>query len=279
VSLAAFISDSTQQKRENGREAFELIVQGQVVAFYVLLALIAMTIYLIRKGGSIPAIRKIAGLEAIEEAIGRAAETGRPVFFTPGAGSVASASSAIDTMSAVEVLAHVSDLTAKYNLDLMVGTSQADTHTIADQTVREAYSRAGQSDAYKPEMVQFLSPQQFGFAGACAGYFERERPAAIFLLGWFAAETVTLAEAAALSGAIVIGGMVRYVQLPSLLVSCDYTLIAEELYVAGAYLSKQPVKMACIRAQDYGKLAAITLIAVGAVMATVGSKVLIDFLK
>jgi hypothetical protein len=256
-----------------------LIVKGQEVAFVVLALLIGSTIYLIRKGGSIPPIRKIAGLEAIGEAIGRAAETGRPVFYTPGAGGVSSASSAIDTMSAIEVLAHVADLTAEYKLDLMVGTSQADTHTVADQTVREAYSRAGHLEQYKPEMVQFLSPQQFGYAGACAGYFEREKPAAIFLLGWFAAETVMLAEAAALSGAIVIGGMVRYVQLPSLLVSCDYTLIAEELYVAGAYLSKQPVKMACIRGQDYGKFAAIALIAIGTVMVTFGSRVLADLLK
>ncbi len=71
-----------------------MIVKGQEVAFVALILLIGITIYLIRKGGSIPPIRKIAGLEAVREAIGRAAETGRPVFYTPGAGGVSSASSA-----------------------------------------------------------------------------------------------------------------------------------------------------------------------------------------
>ena len=256
-----------------------MLVKGQEVTLVALLLLLGMTIYLIRSARAVPPIRKIAGLEAVQEAIGRATETGRPVFYTPGLGNISSGSSGVDTMAAVEVLSHVAALTAQYKLPLTVGVLDANTYAVSDQTVREAYIRAGQPDLYNPEIVQFMSPQQFGYAAACSAFFEREHPAAIFLMGFFQAETVMLAESAALTGAIVIGGMVRYTQLPSFVASCDYTLIAEELYVAGAYLSKQPAKMACIRSQDIAKLGAVVLIAAGAIMATFGSKTLIDLLK
>jgi len=55
------------------------------------------------KAGSIPKIRRIPGLEAVDEAIGRATEMGRPILFVPGIGGVGS----IATMSAMNIYGHV----------------------------------------------------------------------------------------------------------------------------------------------------------------------------
>jgi hypothetical protein len=260
-------------------EVICLLFQGRELPFLTLVLLFAVTVYLIRKGGPVPAIRKIAGLEAVDEAIGRATEMGKPVFFTPGGGDVSSGASAVDTMAAIEVLSHVARLAARYKLSLTVGVREPSTHVIADQTVREAYVAAGQAELYNPNQVQFYSPEQFAYAASCVGFFHREHPAAIFLLGFFQAEALMLSEGAAQSGGIVIGGMVRFNQLPTMVAACDYTLIAEELFVSGAYLSKNATKLSCVRAQDFGKVAALVLIGLGALMATLGDKTLATLFK
>jgi len=252
-----------------------LIIKGREFSFLVFALLVVMTIYLMRRGKQSWSVRKIAGLDAIEESIGRATEMGRPVFFTPGGGDVVSGASAVDTMAAVEVLSYVASMTAKYKLKLTVGIRQANTYAVADQTVKEAYVAAGQPDLYSPDIVQFYSPEQFAYAASCVGYFQRERPSAILMLGWFQAEAVMLAEGAAQTGAITVGGMVKFNQLAMMVACCDYILIGEELYVAGAYLSQNKIKLACIRSQDFGKLAAIVAIIVGTLMVSAGNKALV----
>jgi hypothetical protein len=54
-------------------------------------------------------IRRIAGLNAIDEAIGRAAEMGRPLLFHPGVGDV----QAISTLAALGVLSYVARQAAR----------------------------------------------------------------------------------------------------------------------------------------------------------------------
>jgi hypothetical protein len=63
-----------------------------------------------------------------------------------------------------------------------------------------------------------------------------------------------MAETGAQTGAIQIAGSDSVLQLPFFVAACDYTLIGEELYAASAYLSREPLLMGSLKAQDYGKL-------------------------
>jgi hypothetical protein len=51
--------------------------------------------------------------------------------------------------------------------------------------------------------------------------------------------------------------------VPFFVTACDYTIIGEELYAASAYLSKEPVLLGSIKAQDWGKLIILLLIITG----------------
>jgi hypothetical protein len=53
-------------------------------------------------------------------------------------------------------------------------------------------------------------------------------------------------------------------------VACDYTLIGEELYAAGASLSGDPVQIGSIRGQDIAKAVFIVIIIVGVVLKLLG---------
>ncbi|MEM2074134.1 MAG: DUF6754 domain-containing protein, partial [Nitrososphaeria archaeon] len=62
------------------------LIAGRIFgAIFLLISFLIVYLFMTRAvKGSVPKIRKMAGLEAIPESIGRAAETGRPVHYTPG---------------------------------------------------------------------------------------------------------------------------------------------------------------------------------------------------
>ncbi|MGE5652990.1 MAG: DUF6754 domain-containing protein, partial [Bacillota bacterium] len=61
-------------------------VAGKVSLFIFMLFAMATIVFAITrsKRGEAPKIRRIAGLDSIEEGLGRATEMGRPVHYTPG---------------------------------------------------------------------------------------------------------------------------------------------------------------------------------------------------
>jgi hypothetical protein len=90
-------------------------------------------------------------------------------------------------------------------------------------------------------------------------------------MGYFMAESLLLAEVGATTGAIQIAGTEQESQLPFFFTSCDYTLIGEELYAAGAYLSKEPMLLSTLKVQDFGKAFVMFAVATGSLLLFVGT--------
>ena len=219
-------------------------------------------------------IRRIAGISAIDEAVGRATEMGKKIMYIPGIMSI----SDIQTIASLWILSHVAKQTAIYGADIEVPNKDPLTFTAARETVKQAYMEAGRPDQYKEEMVTYITYDQFAYAAAVTGKMVRERPATNFLIGYFFAESLILAETGQSTGAIQIAGTAAPTQLPFFVTTCDYTLMGEELYAASAYLSREPILLGSIKAQDIAKAIIIIAIAVGIVEYFFGSSVIKDFL-
>ncbi len=216
------------------------------------------------KGGKHLYIRKIAGLEAVDDAVGRATEMGRKIFFIPGIMDMDS----MQTIAGVTILGRVAKLAAEYEAKLEVPVSRSLVMVTCRETVKEAYLNAGRPDAYNDSMVYYLTDDQFGYAAALDGLFLREKPAVVFLQGQFYAESLILAETANSVGAIQIAGTAMPSQLPFFVAACDYTLIGEELFAASAYLSKDPKLLGSLKGQDVGKFIFLLVILVGVLFVT-----------
>jgi hypothetical protein len=236
-----------------------LIVLFSVIIF---VALIVLMIALARAGKELY-IRPIAGVQAVEEAIGRATEMGRPVLFVPGLSSIQD----VATLAALNVLGRVAEKTAEYDTRILVPNRDAIVFTVAQEIVREAHSAVGRPDSFDEKSVYFVSDQQFAYAAAVQGLMVREKPATNFLLGMFWAESLLLAETGNMTGAIQIAGTDAVTQLPFFIVACDYTLIGEELYAAGAYMGKDPKLTGSLKGQDLCKAVVILCLMVGLVLA------------
>jgi len=203
-------------------------------------------------------LRPIAGIEAIDEAIGRATEMGKPILYVPGLSSITD----VATIASLTILGRVAKKVAEYQTPLLVPNRDPIVYTIAEETVRQGYLEAGRPDAFDKDSVFFLTDSQFAFVAGVNGIMMREKPATNFYLGMFWAESLILAETGSLSGAIQIAGTDAVTQLPFFITTCDYTLIGEELYAASAYLGREPKQLGSIKGQDACKgivMAIITL--------------------
>lgn len=212
-------------------------------------------------------IRPIAGLEAVEDAVGRATEMGKPMLFVAGLSYIGS----ISTIAAMLILGHLSRRTAAYETPILVPCYDPLVMAAKREIVREAYTEAGRPQTFRPENIFFVTDSQFGYVAAVDGIMLREKPAANFFMGSFAAEALILAETGNLTGAIQIAGTDSDTQIPFFITSCDYTLIGEELYAASAYLSRHPTLLAQLKGQDIGKAILTILVVAGALAATLGA--------
>lgn len=211
-------------------------------------------------------LRRIPGLDAVDEAIGRATELGKPILYLTGAHDLHDPS----TIAAAVILGKVAKRAALYETELMVPHREPITMAVCQEITKQAYLEAGKPDLFKEDANFFITADQFSYTAAVDGIMLRKKPAANFFMGAYFAESLLLTETGASTGAIQIAGTDSDHQLPFFVTTCDYTLIGEELYAAGAYLSKEPVQIGTLRGQDIGKAVILSVLAVGTVLATVG---------
>jgi len=211
-------------------------------------------------------VRKINGIDAVDEAIGRATEMGKDVLFIPGIMDMDD----VQTIAGMIILGRIAKKVANYETKISVPSIAPVAYNTAKEVVRQAFIQAGKPDAYNDDMVYYITGDQFGYAAAVDGIMIREKPATIFLMGHFYAESLILAETGHSVGAIQIAGTADPSQLPFFIAACDYTLIGEEFFAASAYLSEDPQLLGSLKAQDAGKAVAIISIIIGSILISFG---------
>lgn len=235
-----------------------------IVAVIVFGGLILVFIHHARRGRSL-FVRKIAGLQAIDDAVGRATEMGKPILYCPGIGYIED----IATIASLSILGEVAKKCGQYDTKLINPHYDPIVYTVAREIVKESYTDVGRPDAFDPDSVYYVTDSQFAYAAAVDGIMLRERPATNFLVGWFRAESLILAETGASTGAIQIAGTDQVSQLPFFVTACDYTLIGEELYAASAYISREPLLLGAIKGEDWGKVIIGAILIAGSILGLV----------
>jgi hypothetical protein len=236
----------------------------RIVMFITIIGMASTLMYNVRfaqQGGEFY-LRPIPGLKAVEEAVGRSTEMGRPILYVPGIQDM----DQVETVAGVIVLGHVAKMTARYETSLNVPVSRSIVMKAAREACREAYMMEGRPDMFNDDMVHYLTDDQFAYAAGVNGIMVREKPAACMYMGKFYAESLILAETGNSIGAIQIAGTASQAQIPFFVTACDYTLIGEEFFAASAYLSKKPELLGGVRGQDMIKVAVIATIIISTVL-------------
>lgn len=267
-----------------GEQVGPVIAKGNVWNFArtnscigaILICIAVMTFINRAKKGAPLFVRRIAGLDHVEEAIGRATEMGRPILYVMGIGAM----SDIATIASVNILGRVARKVANYESRLLVPAYDPIAMAVCQEVVQDAYIDAGRPDAYNKDDIFYLTSDQFAYAAAIDGIMMRERPATNLLIGVFFAESLLIAETGASTRAIQIAGTDQLHQLPFFVTACDYTLIGEELYAASAYISREPMLLGSLKGQDLIKAILMILVFLGTIMIFFSDKLpALEFIK
>jgi len=245
-----------------------------VVAF----ALFYLFMYL-GKGGMKIKVRTLPAMAAIPEAVGRAAEMGKPIYYTPGiAGNLNDPTQGPQVLASISIMGYILRECIKSGVRLDAFVPIQDALPLVEETMRMAFLAEGKPDEFDLDMIHFQS-EQSPYLSATLGYFQRQRPASNILIGGFYYESVIMGEAGNAIGAFQIGGTANTHQMPFMVATCDYMLLSEELYAAGATISEDPHMLGSIKGEDIIKFAFLALIAVGFLLGLGRITSLIDILR
>jgi hypothetical protein len=253
-----------------------MIKSGQIVPFAMLIMffVVVLVIWRLGKRGWRPTVRTIAGLAAIEECVGRAAEMGKPVLINMGQVGYTPIG-----VAAMSVMAYTAEMAARKGAEIIVPVSQAEIIPTVEGMLKSAFAAAGNPEGFKrEEQIVYLSPDQWAFCTGCQALLESRQVAAHTFIGHIGGSSMIIVETGARVGAAQIGGTTNLLQIPFFVAACDYTLIGEEVMTAGIYLSGQPNALSQIVGNDVFKILAMALTILGVALASAGSLALAKFL-
>ena len=259
-----------------------VIVEGRVMAFILLVATFALFyIYMyLGKSGREIWVRTLPAMAAIPEAVGRAAEMGRPLYYTCGIGADEGLQDAMQgpqVLASMSIMGYVARECVKSGVKMDAFIPLPSAIPLAEETLRTAYLAEGRPEEYSPDIITFISGQSAYLTGTL-GYFQRERPASTILIGGFYYESVVIGEAGNAINAFQIGGTNNTHQMPFLIATCDYMLLAEELFAASASISKDPDLLGSLKGEDIMKFILIATMAIGFILGLGKATYLIDIL-
>ncbi len=212
------------------------------------------------KKGKLSYIRQISGVAAMEEAVGCATEMGKPILFIVGETGIQD----IITHTGMAVLSHVGRLAARMRTRLVVLMSVPEVYPLAEATVRQAYMSEGAPELFNgTEQVRFLSSDGVVFAAGVSRFVEEERPGCVIFFGGFSFTALLLTEPGARLGILQIAGDPSLFQVPFFVCTCDHTIIGEEFFAAGAFVSPDPRMRNSLLSQDLIKAVFVSIILAG----------------
>ena len=207
--------------------------------------------------GKVPQIRRIPGLDAIEEAVGRSVEMGRPVYYPLGAAGFGNAQTG-GKMAALSLISYTAELAAERGIKLLAGTTHTTMIPMLDEVMSQAYTAYNAPELHELSDIRWF-PSQMAYVAGTDTIFKHEKPGAMLMIDTWWAEALAFCEIGRRGGAFMIGGTDYRPYMPYFIATCDYALIGEEIFIASAYISDDPAVKATVWAEDIMKFIIIGL--------------------
>lgn len=242
-----------------------------VVALVMLVITIAFIFYSQSRAraGNVPTIRRFPAMDALEEAIGLCAEKGVPAWFPLGAAPIADPQGTPGHIITMSIMGHTTKYAADMGVKILSGTIRTPLIPMMDDVLTEGYRTYGAPELHELEDIRYY-PSQMAYIAGNDTIHKYDKPGCQIMLGVWWAETPAFCEIAKRAGAFIIGGTDYIENVPYLVAFADYSLIFEEIYAAGAYISDDPIQKANIYAEDLMKFLLLGLTVVGGIAIAAG---------
>lgn len=256
------------------------LVEGTLIEFLVIIAISVVMLWAATRKTLEP-LRRLPALDVIDEFIGRSVEMGRPVLVSPASRFGLQSNYAPSTAVGLDMVGHVARLCMDTGAEIIIGVGQPDVLTIAFELYRDAAMASGHPEMYKEENVRYFAytPGVYGaFHTGMMEIIEREKAGCVMIFGEMWWENIYIGGSARRAGALSIGSGAWFDMASVGFVNCDYMLLADEQFCAGAYVSKDPAKSNLLLGADALKWFVILGAVIGTIFITAGSTIIKDLL-
>jgi len=250
-----------------------------VIAGAVLLAIPLLLLwFIVRQRRHAPALRRIAAWDALRGLVGRALEEGKRVHLSLGRSGVGGEQTAV-VSAALDVQRYL----ARESAGMSASSPQGSAETVllttvadpllmlaAQNTLYRAYRDRGLAADYDGTQVQLVTPDPLAYAVGAQDQIDDERTAANVMVGHLGDEYLLLGETGAERDLLQVAGS-DVLNTQALTTStAGHVLLGEELFAAGAYLTRRPALIASLQVQDVLRVTMVIAILVGVVVKSLG---------
>jgi hypothetical protein len=233
-----------------------------------ILVLVALT-FLQHQGRLAPRVRKLAAFRTLQQELGRATESGKPIHLALGSGSLGGGDT-ITSLAGLQALEGLVDTAVSYDVPPIVTVGDATLLPLAQDVLRRAYERRQIPELYSPSSVRFVAPSPLAYAAGAIATGVAEDVTATVAVGAFGSEVSLLAEASDRRMAPQLAAVDSVQAIGALYPAVDRLAVGEDLYAMGAQVSGEQRYVTSLIAQDILRFALVAAILVGAVLALLG---------
>ncbi len=240
-----------------------------LVGFLLALPLFAFINLRLHKGQEI-SLRKMPGMENLSRAIARALEEGQKVHISVGTGKLGEKAT-VETMAGLTVLDIVSARSSESGVETIVTMSDPTVLPLAQDIIQKPGLTPGRANPNWPTMrnARFMGPDAITYAAGTMDVLGHEPLTGNVMVGTFGPEFLLMGESGAKEDLIQVVGTTNPQGLPYMQLASEHTLVGEEIFATGAYISRWPTHLASLVLQDVGRLVIVGVIFVGVVLRTI----------
>lgn len=228
------------------------------------------------KRGKVPKIRTIAAFDAIEEAIGRAVETGGIVHNTTGSISFQGPSSggSAAQMAGISILAYITNKCLDKGAHIVSSVPAPEIYALESTIMQEEFKKFGRESEWSDDKFLRFVPKisnNAPYAAGVGGYLLREKPAVNFMFGPYYYEALVIPDAGRRAGCFQVAGTTSIGYTAFFIATCEYVCIGEELYGVQALATGDPMQAGSLRGNDLNKLWITILLIIGILATSIGA--------
>jgi len=242
----------------------DVLGMESVIAILIVLISLPLLFYAHARArvGRLPRLRPLPAFDLLSGMSGRAAESGQVLHVGLGTGGISGPDMAV-SLAGLTALEHLADQAAACEASLVVTVADPTLLPAAQEVMRRAYAGRGKSDVFSPSQVRLLAPDPTAYAAGVMGILEGENPLANVTIGAFGDEYLLIGETGVKRDLQQVAGTDDPAALAFMHLTAQETLIGEEIFAAGAYLSGAPSSVAGVMVQDWWRYLVVAFILAG----------------